>query len=167
MGCKDAVPSAASSTSTIADHLDFLDDTENLEFDFSNGQDKLIEDHLWVKGSSDPVSVRHAYSKILIYPKTATTIWEGKEYVNTAAEPGMGPITGIGREFQIKERHNRLCLKYLDTTGEYYLLEFTQSQFYEKNNLAIHSYCGLECAADCYGATIPCSIGGQKCLKRV
>ena len=125
IGCKDAVPSAASSTLAITDHLDFLDDTENLEFDFGNGQDKLIEDHLWVNGSSAPVSVRHVYSKILIYPKTATTIWSGKEYLNTAAEPGMGPITGDYREFKIKERHNRLCLQYSTGDEQYYLLEFT------------------------------------------
>jgi hypothetical protein len=124
-GCKDAV-SSAPSVLTIADHLDFLENSEYLEFDYSrNGQDKFIEDHLWVNGSSRPVSVRHVYSKILIYPKTATTIWFGSEYLNIVAEPGMGPMTGEYRPFVIKERLNRLCFQYKSGGGEQYLLEFT------------------------------------------
>jgi hypothetical protein len=123
-GCKDAVSSAAS-VLTITDHLDFLEDTEFLEFDYSTANEKFIEDHLWVNGASAPVSVRHVYSKILIYPKTATTIWLGSEYLNTAAEPGMGPMTGVNRLFVIKERLNRLCLQYKSGGGQHYLLEFT------------------------------------------
>jgi hypothetical protein len=122
-GCKDAVSSAAS-VLTIADHLDFLENTEYLEFEYSKANEEYIEDHLWKNGASEPVSVRHVYSKILIYPKTATTIWFGREYLNTRAEPGMGPMTGVNRLFVIKERLNRLCFQYKSGGGEHYLLEF-------------------------------------------
>jgi hypothetical protein len=110
---------------TVADHQDFLDGTEKLEFNYGEANDEFIEDHLLLNGTSPPVSVRHVYSKILIYPKTATTIWFGKEYLNTVAEPGVGPMTGVNRLFVIKERLNRLCLQYKSGSGEQYLLEFT------------------------------------------